>query len=457
MEIKIASLIDEITASLQGGQSSIRLGVTGLSRAGKTVFITSLVSNLLERDRMAHLQAETQNRISATRLDEQPDQTLARFEYEKHLKALLADTPNWPESTRHISEIRLSFRVERTGFSQLLGDNKTVHLDIVDYPGEWLLDLALINKSYRQWSKEILERFKTSNDNFEAEYFKALESLDPKRKLAEPESSALAESFRQVALARHKAGINDAVPGRFLLPAELEGAPAITFAALSENFHGKPLARLFESRFEAYKRQVVRPFFRNHFAKLDRQVVLVDVLGALEKGPEALRSLESAMADILSAFRVGKSGFFDFILGARISKIAFVATKADLVHHYFHEKLVDLTREVLKKAENRSEYTGARTAAKAVASMRATVEDETKHEGQNLAIVRGIRERDRKSVGFYFGDLPDDPERFLLGGAAGEFNAPKLAPPNLTKRSKKGLPHIRMDQLAEFLIGDYLR
>jgi hypothetical protein len=33
----------------------IRLGVTGLSRAGKTVFITSLVANLMNRGRMPQL------------------------------------------------------------------------------------------------------------------------------------------------------------------------------------------------------------------------------------------------------------------------------------------------------------------------------------------------------------------------------------------------------------------
>ena len=29
-------------------------------------------------------------------------------------------------------------------------------LDIVDYPGEWLLDLPLLDKSYAQWSAESL-------------------------------------------------------------------------------------------------------------------------------------------------------------------------------------------------------------------------------------------------------------------------------------------------------------
>lgn len=35
----------------------IRLGVTGLARSGKTVFITSLVANLLDRGRMTGLAA----------------------------------------------------------------------------------------------------------------------------------------------------------------------------------------------------------------------------------------------------------------------------------------------------------------------------------------------------------------------------------------------------------------
>ena len=42
---------------------TVRLGVTGLSRAGKTVFITALVANLLNRGRMPQLKAEAQGRI----------------------------------------------------------------------------------------------------------------------------------------------------------------------------------------------------------------------------------------------------------------------------------------------------------------------------------------------------------------------------------------------------------
>jgi predicted YcjX-like family ATPase len=38
---------------------------------------------------------------------------------------------------------------ERTGAS---GYQLTLTLDIVDYPGEWLLDLPLLTKSYEVWA-----------------------------------------------------------------------------------------------------------------------------------------------------------------------------------------------------------------------------------------------------------------------------------------------------------------
>ena len=39
-----------------------------------------------------------------------------------------------------------------------------------------------------------------------------------------------------------------------------------------------------ERRFEAYKTHVVKPFFREHIARLDRQIVLIDAMQALNAG-----------------------------------------------------------------------------------------------------------------------------------------------------------------------------
>ncbi|MDH5452952.1 MAG: YcjX family protein, partial [Paracoccaceae bacterium] len=97
-------------------EPAIRLGVTGLSRSGKTVFITSLVANLLDRGRMPGLRAHAEGRILSAVLQPQPDNTVPRFDYEGHLAALTGPNPHWPESTRAVSELRLSFRVQPSGF-----------------------------------------------------------------------------------------------------------------------------------------------------------------------------------------------------------------------------------------------------------------------------------------------------------------------------------------------------
>ena len=136
----------------------VRLGVTGLSRAGKTVFITSLVANLLDRGRMAALRAASDGTIQGAWLQPQPDDTVPRFDYERHLSALTGPDPHWPEGTRHVSQLRLSLRVRPRGVTGALRGLRTIHLDIVDYPGEWLLDLRLMDKSFAEWSAEVLDR-----------------------------------------------------------------------------------------------------------------------------------------------------------------------------------------------------------------------------------------------------------------------------------------------------------
>ena len=147
----IAAIADQITRTVEGigdtlsapfSEPVIRLGVTGLSRAGKTVFITSLVANLMDRGRMPQLTAAANGAIRTAYLQPQPDDTVPRFAYENYLTQLTAPAPSWPDGTRMISELRLSLRVQPSGLLAGISGPRTVHIDIVDYPGEWLLDLG---------------------------------------------------------------------------------------------------------------------------------------------------------------------------------------------------------------------------------------------------------------------------------------------------------------------------
>ncbi|MEP5031760.1 MAG: YcjX family protein, partial [Marinomonas sp.] len=439
--------------------------VTGLARSGKTVFITSLVANLMDRGRMPALLAANEGRIEAAFLQPQPDDTIARFDYETHLGALTAPSPSWPDSTRAVSELRVSLRVRPKGLLSGLQGPRTVHLDIVDYPGEWLLDLGLLEQSYDDWSAQTLARIAP---RAQAQDFLGLVGdTDPQSKLDEPLAKSLAESFAAyLTQARHD-GFSDCTPGRFLLPGDLAGSPVLTFAPLPRAADGdgrKSLRREMARRFEAYKREVVKPFFRDHFARIDRQVVLVDALGAINAGPPAVEDLRAAMADTLGAFRPGRNSFLTGLLGGKkVEKILFAATKADHLHHSQHAKLTAIMEALTREARERARFAGADTQALAIASLRATTESTMSHEGTALDVVRGTLLETGKQAAFYPGALPDDPAHLLSPARAGadkwldgDYQIMRFAPAPLTLRPGDGPPHIRLDRAAEFLIGDRL-
>lgn len=62
----------------------------------------------------------------------------------------------WPTPTRGVSEIRLALRY-RSNDSLLrhFKDTSTLYLEIVDYPGEWLLDLPMLAQDYLSWSRQM--------------------------------------------------------------------------------------------------------------------------------------------------------------------------------------------------------------------------------------------------------------------------------------------------------------
>jgi predicted YcjX-like family ATPase len=457
----VETVTDTVTAPFS--DPVIRLGVTGLSRAGKTVFITSLVANLMDRGRMTGLAAAANGAIRTAYLQPQPDDTIPRFAFEAHLNRLTAPEPSWPEGTNQISELRLSLRVQPSGLLGGLSGPRTVHIDIVDYPGEWLLDLGLLDQTYQEWSQAALERAK-GRPGGDA-YLQLVNDHDGTTKLDEPDAQALAQSYTAHLQSAREAGFSDCSPGRFLLPGDLAGSPVLTFAPLDgDSYPRGSLGRELERRFESYKRNIVKPFFRDHFAKIDRQIVLVDVLGAIHAGPEALDDLRSAMARILGAFRPGRNAFLTRIFqGRRVEKILFAATKADHLHHTQHPQLTAITKALLREAKDRADFAGAKTNAISIAALRTTVEETVDHKDGPLDVVRGRLLENGKQAAFYPGKLPDDPSHLLSPARDGseswlnaDYSVMSFAPAPLTLRPGDGPPHIRLDKAAQFLLGDRL-
>ena len=195
-------------------------------------------------------------------------------------------------------------------------------------------------------------------------------------------------------------------PGRFLMPGNLAGSPALTFAPLDVPVDGAApegsLWAMMVRRYEAYKDVVVRPFFRDHFSRLDRQVVLVDALSAFNAGPEALVDLEAALAGILDCFRIGRSTFLSTLFRPRIDRILFAATKADHLHHSSHDRLEAVLRRTVAGAVARAEDTGAEIDVVALAAVRATREAQVARGRDKTALDPGDagarRDRGRRGL-----------------------------------------------------------
>src|SRR5215475_168710 len=289
---------------------TLRLGVTGLSRAGKTVFITALVHGLIRGGRFPVFEALATGRIARAYLAPQPDYAVSRFDYENHISAL-AGKRCWPTSTRQISELRVVIE-----YQSLSGYKHTLTLDVVDYPGEWLLDLPLLTKSYEVWAAESirLSRQRPRVD-LARDWHLHLATLNPEGTEDEQEALTAARLFTEYLRACRDKNYAMSLlpPGRFLMPGDLANTPALTFAPLELSTEGPPptgsLWAMMRRRYESYRAVVVRPFFRDHFARLDRQIVLVDTLAAINAGPDALMDLESALAAVLDCFQTGRNTF----------------------------------------------------------------------------------------------------------------------------------------------------
>lgn len=449
-------------------QPTIRLGVTGLSRSGKTVFITSLVHALLKQARLPVFEAMAQGRITQTYLEPQPDDDLPRFAYEDHLAALTSQDRHWPESTRRISQLRITLDYQPSGFfARNFGSGK-LHVDIIDYPGEWVLDLPLMNLTYQQWSaKTIIDSRKAPRQKLASVWHKHLQTLRAEKPAHESDAVTSAALFTgYLASCRaEEVSLSSLPPGRFLMPGDLEGSPLLTFAPLDvaedAQFASGSLGQLMARRYDSYVAKVVKPFFFGHFARLDRQIVLVDVLTALNAGAGAVNDLKTALTDVMSSFRLGANSIVSELFGHRIEKILFAATKADLLHHSSHDRLEAILKVLIDGAAKRAEYAGATYDITAISAIRATREAFVKQKGEDLACIAGIPQNHEKlgemifdgtkEAAIFPGDLPEDPHAALKGELEGQLKFLRFRPPLMQGAT---FPHIRLDRALEFLIGD---
>ncbi|MCF2946878.1 YcjX family protein [Paraglaciecola aquimarina] len=444
----------------------VSLAVTGLSGSGKTAFITSLVNQLIEANEQAHLpffSVLSESRLIGVKRDIQPDLTFNRFAYEDAMANLRLENALWPDSTRGISQVRLKIKFKRAkGLSQYITEDTTLTLDITDYPGEWLLDLPLLNMNYLQWNNQCAqELLDPKRRDLAAEFMLAASVIDYAEKADELVLKNVASLYKNYLVACQNQGYQLLQPGRFILPGELADAPVLQFFPIpsaiinQQNLDiqqpvAESYADVLASRFNHYTTDVIKPFYQNHFKRFDRQVILVDCLSALNRGYDSFHDLQKALDWLMGSFEYGSSNILSRLFKPKIDKLVFAASKADHITPDQQVNLVKLLDSMLHQARKQLQFDGVTTESTAIAAIRASQSGLSQIDGEEIPVLKGS-DNLGQTITLYPGEVPTScPPRDFWSKQGFEY--PKFSPPKL--QGAHSLPHIRMDQLLDFLIGD---
>lgn len=452
----------------RGVDRHLRLAVTGLSRSGKTAFITSLVNQLLNTHGGARLplfSVVREDRLLGVKRVPQRDMGIQRFTYDEGLAQLYGSPPAWPTPTRGVSEMQLALRFRsQDSLLRHFKQTATLYLEIVDYPGEWLLDLPMLAQDYLSWSRQMNGLLQGDRAAWAAEWKRLCAKLDPLAPADENQLAEIAAAWTAYLLRCKQEGLHFIQPGRFVLPGEMAGAPALQFfpwpqlnevdeARLAQADKGSNLAML-HARYDYYCQHVVKGFYKNHFLRFDRQIVLVDCLQPLNSGPQAFNDMRLALTQLMQSFHYGQRTLFRRLFSPVIDKLLFAATKADHITADQHAGLVSLLQQLVQDAWQNAAFEGINMDCIGLASVQATQSGIVDHQGEKIPALRGHRLSDGAPLTVFPGEVPSRLPEQRFWQEQG-FHFEQFRPQQLNV--DRPLPHIRMDAALEFLLGDKLR
>lgn len=431
----------------------LRLGVTGLSGAGKTALITSLVHQLTRPDSAQQLSlwplARHERLLGAQILPVQ-DATQPRFPFEQNLQQILAG--QWPESTTGYSQLSLLVRAQQEhSWLERIAPFQELQIDLIDYPGEWLLDLPMLQQTFSQWSTQSWQRFaqppyQAMADVFADDLLQICQQGLSELTLAQ--AVARYTDFLQQLRQAHSLILQ---PGRLLQPGHLLGTPLLNLLPLPPWFAEQfpQWQERLAAQYLQYQQQVIQPFYREHFAKLDRQIVLVDCLSVLNHGYQSLLELQQALLHIQQHFHYGPQGFWQRLFAPRVDRVALVASKADQLTPEQHRNLSLLLQQLLQQSQAQQKFAGCESLVLVASSVICSVQGQVETEHGVSPCLQGRHKATGEMLTLFPGEVPISmPSRAVFEHH--QFDFPELMPLGMQCDA------MRFDQLLQFLIGDRL-
>ncbi len=428
-----------------------RIGITGLSGAGKSTLITAII-NHLENARRGALSG--QSGLAVIRHGRWHREIERAFDYDHALTALTGQPPSWPESTRDWSIARLTLDHDRRWYS--LRPRRRC-LELFDYPGEWLLDLSLLDWSFAEYSAHWHDWLARSpRREIAPGLLEQLQAIDPAAPIDPEQLGELAARWSVMLadsrLPPHRLSRN--LPGRWLMPGEGFDPDAMPFLPLpgvvadsSADYPDGSWGEVCQRHFNFYRDRVARPFFESHFGRLDAQVILVDLLGALRSGRAALADMRAALESILEPFRYRDGHWLGSLFARRIRRVAIVATQIDHLLPADQARLARLLDSYLFELTQRLADKDIELRLFAVSAVTAA---QPREDERGRPMLVGTEKSSRQKIAFTPPAIPEQMPHDLDLVIDG---LPTLAPPAGLDRARP-FPGRRVDALLDFLIGE---
>lgn len=377
-----------------------KIAVTGISNSGKTVFLTSLLWQLHEFEG-ADFGLESGAKIRGFRIVRNE----STFPFYKFQDAM-AKQGEWPSKTKDVHRYVGEFNRSDRRWKQ--------QVEFLDFPGERIADAAIAGyDDFGDWSDHMFDHFESDSDYRSAahEYRQELEGIlsDPENRL-QRESENIEQQGLKGLRQKIRKGMGEILSGRqgeddrlrnqvvrsyrkvlahwaldckplispsvFLLDRNGDSArPAPPNVLAEERLCGldatsqfaplpqrvretnSRLVRTMQSHYQRYRKELVRPLFEN-LAESQSMIVLVDIPSLLLGGVDRYNDNRQIVLDLFETMQ-GDSSSGKLLKQLRfwspaLQRIAFVATKADLVRRSDLEtgRLKSLLRDMNGRAKN---------------------------------------------------------------------------------------------------------
>lgn len=392
------------------------------------------------------------------------------FPYNEHVKAFREDPPRWPDRTVEITEYRLRLQLVHE-------KNRRAECEIVfvDYPGERLLDVSLLETSYDEWADRTLMKLvsppELSRESAQ-EFLECIETLqaDPKGIPIDDAWKAAQRTFGRCCVAFHAA----AAPITPVVPVLLAAMnPSATISAPFFPLNSAMRQRLpsahkrLKQDYAAYLKSSVTPFLQR-IAACSHQIILVDVLDVLRTGIDEFNEIREQMQRALDCYRQANRGAFNYLLSMLpvfgkplIRKVTFCATKVDQATRDHRDNLISLLQDLFVRAEQALHF-DRRSIKKIefipIAAHKCTDDVDVDHEGKPIVALLGRRldsDSQAEEV-IYPGRVPQQWPEYKEKWQA--FRFPDFLPRRLPDlASGRPLPNINMDQVLFSIVEDILQ